>query len=55
MEPTTKMKNFDKRMTGASLIDDQLKEVSLLKDFIWPIFGMNIFMLNASYIEFSSK
>ncbi|BFY98550.1 hypothetical protein BsWGS_01590 [Bradybaena similaris] len=27
MEPTTKIKNFDKRMTGASGIDDVLKEV----------------------------
>ncbi|XP_005089469.1 sorting nexin-13 isoform X2 [Aplysia californica] len=27
MEPTTKIKNFDKRMTGASVIDDVLKEV----------------------------
>lgn len=27
MEPTTKIKNFDKRMTGASVIDDALKEV----------------------------
>jgi len=27
MEPTTRIKNFDKRMTGASVIDDKLKEV----------------------------
>ncbi|XP_055874295.1 sorting nexin-13-like isoform X2 [Biomphalaria glabrata] len=36
MEPTTKIKNFDKRMTGASVIDDVLKEVLqfAVKDYI---------------------
>ncbi|CAL1526462.1 unnamed protein product [Lymnaea stagnalis] len=36
MEPTTKIKNFDKRMTGASVIDDVLKEVLeyVVKDYI---------------------
>ncbi|XP_059170227.1 sorting nexin-13-like isoform X2 [Physella acuta] len=36
MEQTTKMKNFDKRMTGASVIDDVLKEVLeyTVKDYI---------------------
>lgn len=29
MEPATRVKNFDKRMTGASVIDDALKEVFL--------------------------
>ncbi|KAH9524850.1 sorting nexin 13 [Bulinus truncatus] len=36
MEPSTKIKNFDKRMTGASVIDDVLKEVLqyAVKDYI---------------------
>nr|KAG5714324.1 hypothetical protein BaRGS_018541 [Batillaria attramentaria] len=38
MEPTTKIKNFDKRMTGASVIDDSLKEVLeyTVRDYIKP-------------------
>ncbi|XP_025093376.1 sorting nexin-13-like isoform X1 [Pomacea canaliculata] len=38
MEPTTKIKNFDKRMTGASVIDDALKEVLeyTVRDYIKP-------------------
>ncbi|KAK3799540.1 hypothetical protein RRG08_052724 [Elysia crispata] len=36
MEPSTKIKNFDKRMTGASVIDDVLKEVLefIVRDYI---------------------
>ncbi|GFR95029.1 sorting nexin-13 [Elysia marginata] len=36
MEPSTKIKNFDKRMTGASVIDDVLKEVLefVVRDYI---------------------
>ena len=42
MEPSTKIKNFDKRMTGASVIDDVLKEVNfvfvLFCCFFFPFF-----------------
>ena len=36
MEPATRVKNFDKRMTGASVIDDALKEV-LQKAYFVPV------------------
>ncbi|KAK7111010.1 hypothetical protein V1264_014796 [Littorina saxatilis] len=38
MEPATRVKNFDKRMTGASVIDDALKEVleCTVRDYIKP-------------------
>ncbi|KAL8566062.1 hypothetical protein ACOMHN_012847 [Nucella lapillus] len=38
MEPMTRVKNFDKRMTGASVIDDSLKEVLeyTVRDYIKP-------------------
>ncbi|XP_076461622.1 sorting nexin-13-like [Babylonia areolata] len=38
MEPMTRVKNFDKRMTGASVIDDAMKEVLefTVRDYIKP-------------------
>ena len=48
MEPATKVKNFDKRMTGASVIDDVLKEVIV---YLYLQCNISLTILNLSFFE----